>query len=165
MELYTADSDTDDSCYSYSVDELFEAVENNSKSLIRQNTIKKICNTAHLNLNETNKLDCYMLNDCNSEINIDNIETIEFNDALLNYDNMKIISNCENEAESVTNHIDNIIPDDDINKSSLEDYNIQNNVMISSTMSLSRDADHCSYYINNCIMQILHISTSHHLWI
>jgi len=62
-----------------------------------------------------------VLNDYNSEINI---ETFEFNEALLNNDNMKIIFN---DAESVKNHIDNIIPNDDINKSSLEHNNIQNN--------------------------------------
>lgn len=68
-----------------------------------------------------------MLNDCNSEIYIDNIETFEFNEVLLNNDNIKIISNYENKAESVTNHTNNIIPDDDINKSFLEYNNTQNN--------------------------------------
>lgn len=79
------ESDTADvSCYSYSVDELYEAVENSSKLVTRQTTVKKtISKPASLNLNETNELDCYVLNDCNSEINIDNIETFEFNETML----------------------------------------------------------------------------------
>lgn len=132
MESDTADSDSDVSNYSYSVDELYEAVENSSKLVTRQTTVKKtISNTTSLNLNETNELDCYVLNDCNSEININNIETFEFNETMLNNDNMKIIPNYENEIESVTNHniIADIIQDDDTNKFSLEHNNniIQNN--------------------------------------
>lgn len=125
MESDTADSDTDVSCYSYSVDELYEAVENSSKLVTRQTTVKKtISKPASLNLNVSNELDC------NSEININNIEIFEFNE--LNNDNMKIIPNYENETESVTNHniIADIIHDDDTNKSSLEhnnNNNIQNN--------------------------------------
>lgn len=133
MASDTADSDTDVSCYSYSVDELYEAVENSSKLVTRQTTVKKtIPKPSSLNLNETNELDCYVLNDCNSKINIDNIETFEFNETMLNNNNMKIIPNYENETENVTNHniIADIIQDDDTNKSSLEHNNnniIQNN--------------------------------------
>jgi len=88
MESDTADSDTYVSCYSYSVDELYEAVENSSKLVTRQTTVKTISKPASLNLNETNELDCYVLNDCNSEISIDNIETFEFNETMLNNYNM-----------------------------------------------------------------------------
>lgn len=56
-----------------------------------------------LNLNDTNKLDCYVLNDCNSDINIDNIKTFKFNEAFLNNDYMKIIPNYENETENFLN--------------------------------------------------------------
>lgn len=78
MESDIADSDTDVSCYSYSVDELYEAVENSSKLVTRQTTVEKtISKPASLNLNETNESDCYVLNYCNSEINIDNIETFD----------------------------------------------------------------------------------------
>lgn len=133
MESDTADSDISVSCYSYSVDELYEAVENSSKLVTRQTTVKKtISKPASLNLNESNELDCYVLNDRNSEINIDNIEIFEFNETMLNNDKMKIIPNYENETKSVTNHniIADIIQDDDTNKSSLEhnnNYIIQNN--------------------------------------
>lgn len=104
MESDTTDSDTVVSCYSYSVDECYKAVENNPKLLTRQKTVKRnICNAAPLNLYEKNELECFALNDCNSEINIDNVETFEFNEPLLNNDNMKIIPKYENETERVTN--------------------------------------------------------------
>jgi len=62
MESDTADSDTDVSCHLYLVNELYEAVENSSKLIIRQTTIKKtISNTASLNLNETNEFNETMM--------------------------------------------------------------------------------------------------------
>lgn len=42
MESDTADTDTDVSCYSYSVDELYDAVKNSSKLVtLEENVVKK----------------------------------------------------------------------------------------------------------------------------
>lgn len=144
MLEYEKDSESDNSFSTFSVDELYEVVANNSKSktYMKNTPTDKIStpklsnlNNLHSEMNEvhnnvTSDLDNSPLtnlsniNHCDPEININDIEIFEFGDILINTNDIDTLVN-ENEklSGSVTKQLD--IQEGEYNKESFEGQNIQ----------------------------------------